>query len=124
MKAKIHALAWWGSVLTTLVGCGVGAPVAKVDPQALPFVQCKLQIGGQEVEDAVVQLHAKNGQNQKIVSYFDSDTNTYRFVTEEGGAKKGGAPAGEYTMSVAPGPSTTTPIPAKYSDPATSGLIV
>lgn len=104
----------------------------KIDPafqidlaNAYPAVQFKLILGGKEVEEAIVALHnIKGDKTTKVVGSFDPDTNWYRLITYERSKKKGGAPVGAYVLTVKAGRKARVKIPARYSDPATSGLTV
>lgn len=122
MRIRFKKFFCCGAVLTLFVGCGGGEPNITVDPEALPFVQCSFQIGGEPIEGAIVKLHAADGQAVDAMSNFDSDNDCYRFVTTVAGAKRGGVPAGNYRITVKPGPRCNHKIPAKYAVPSTSGL--
>jgi hypothetical protein len=58
------------------------------------------------------------------VSTYDSDIETYRFVTTIDGKPRGGVPAGEYVVTVKSAPKSKIRIPDKYANPKTSGLTV
>jgi len=79
-------------------------------------------MAGEPVEGAIVTLHATDGQFVDVISNYDSENNCYRFITAAAGVKKGGVPVGKYTVSVKPGPRCNRRIPAKFADPAKSGL--
>jgi hypothetical protein len=121
MMTRIQQLTCCGAVLAALVGCGGGKVVVE-DPNALPFVQCKVQMGGKDVEEAIVAFHVAGDKSREIIGNYDSESNCYRFITKDGGTKKGGVPEGEYTVTVKPGPRTKMKIPAKYADPAKSDM--
>jgi hypothetical protein len=98
-----------------------------VDPNALPFVQCKVKLGGKDVAGAIVTLQPKDGAAQdakgpRVMSHFDSENDCYRFTTKEGGQEKSGVPEGSYVVAVTAGRGSKTVIPAKYAKAATSGL--
>lgn len=121
MKAQTLLVTYWTFFLATAVGCSRG-PVIEVDPDALPFVQCKFQISGKDIEDGIVSFHDPASPSLKIIGNYDSETDTYRFVTKEGNTKRGGVPQGEYKVTIKPGRGTKVKIPAKYADPAKSDL--
>jgi hypothetical protein len=119
---QVRKLAFCGLVAAVLVGCGKGekaAPIVAVD--AFPFVQCKVVMGGKDVAGAIVTFH-REGDKEKIVGAFDSESDVYRFVTSIDGKKKAGVPEGDYNVSVKPGKGSKTKIPEKYADPKRSGL--
>ena len=116
--------AFSGFVLASLVGCGPGAKIVPPDPDELPFVQCRVELAGEEIAGAQIALHSDAKPDLKIASTYDSDIETYRFITTTDGKKRGGVPAGEYKVTVKAGPKAKTPIPAKYADAKTSGLTV
>jgi hypothetical protein len=117
----IRTLALCAAFATALAGCG-GAGEVVTDPDALPFVQCKVVLAGQDVAGAVVTFHADGEFNRRIVSAFDSENDCYRFITTVADKRTGGVPEGEYRVSVKPGRGTRARIPGRYADPKTSGL--
>jgi hypothetical protein len=121
MQVQLQRLAFFGSVVAALAGCG-SAPAAPPEPDAFPFVQCKVVMGGKDVAGAIVTFHGEGAQDQKIVSAYDSDNDCYRFTTSVDGEKKAGVPEGEYKVTVKPGRGTKAKIPGKYTDPKSSGL--
>lgn len=122
MNARIQlcVVAW--TLICAVVGCGGAKKEVAEDPNALPFVSCKIQLNGKDVENAVVELVGEKVADRKIKGVYDPESEVYKFVTLEGKEKKGGVAAGEYNVSVKPGPSTKSKIPAKYADAAKSGL--
>ena len=120
MNAHIQRLACCGAVLIVLAGCS--KTVAIKEPDAFPFVQCKVQMAGNDVEGAIVQFHAKDSKSIEILGVYDSESNYYRFVTKDGSIKMAGVPDGDYAVTVKPGRQTKVKIPAKYADAAKSGL--
>lgn len=122
-RTQIVKVSLFGMLAVSLLGCGSGAKVAEIkEPEAFPFVQCKVVMSGQDIPGAVVTFHGEGAKDQKIVGAFDSENDVYRFVTSTDGKKLAGVPEGEYKVSVKPGRGTKAKIPAKYGDPGSSGL--
>lgn len=122
-RIRILSVAFFGTMAVSLLGCGGGTKVAEIkEPEAFPFVQCKVVMAGQDVAGAVVTFHGEGAKDQKIVGAFDSENDVYRFVTNTDGKKMAGVPEGDYKVSVKPGRGTKAKIPAKYGDPGSSGL--
>jgi hypothetical protein len=122
MNAKNYRLALLSPLFALVVGCSQ-APLPKLDYEPMPSLECKFQMGDKNVEGAIVQLHSKSGKTPKIVSYYDSESDSYKFTTQLEGAKPiGGVPEGEYTVTVKPGRTTKARFSTKYADVATSGL--
>ncbi|MCA9009024.1 MAG: hypothetical protein KDB01_04720 [Planctomycetaceae bacterium] len=123
MLLSVERLVCLGTAVILLAGCGgSNEHNIVVDPDALPFVQCKIQMAGQTVEYAEITLQSTEGQTPEIASTYDSDNSCYRFITTMGSTKKGGVPVGTYLVAITPGPQCTATIPRKFSDPAQSGL--
>lgn len=118
MMTQMRRSVCWGILLLTIVGC---AKAPQGDPDALPHVQCKILLKGNEVENAVVRFHGDDA-SQQITGYYDADTSLYRFVTKAGETSKAGVPVGNYKVSIAAQPNAQSEIPDKYADPANSGL--
>jgi hypothetical protein len=92
-------------------------------PDMFPFVECQVQMGGESVEFASIRLYDSQHEARKIVGFYDDERDRYRFVTSDGGTKKGGVPEGTYTVLIKPSRQTRVKIPSKYSDPQTSDLV-
>ncbi|MGQ0636810.1 MAG: hypothetical protein ACT4QC_19550 [Planctomycetaceae bacterium] len=120
MRVRIATRAFCGfAALALWAGCGP-APVVFEDPEAYPFVQCSVKMGGKDVEGALVTFHGEG--KEKIVSAYDDETKAYRFITSVDHKKMAGVPVGEYKVSVKPGRGSKAKIPEKYQSPQSSGL--
>ena len=112
-----------GMCLLLCLGCGPRIEYPK-DPDALPFVQCKVEMNGALVPNAIIELHTEGIKGQNIVGMYDSEYDCYRFVTAQGDTKKAGVPEGEYVVTVKLASKGNLQIPAKYKNPSTSGLTI
>ena len=111
------------AALAAIAGCGGGQKAVVEDPNVLPYVQCKVQLNGKDIEWAVIGLHsAGGGKSTEVTGQYDDDSSSYRFITKEGTTKRGGVPEGDYIVTVKTGQKTNTKIPAKYANPTTSGI--
>lgn len=122
MNARIQVCVVTCALLYSVVGCSGAKKEVAEDPNALPFVTCKIQLNGKDIENAVVELVGDRSADRKVKGVYDPESEVYKFVTLEGKERRGGVAAGEYAVSVKPGPSTKSKIPAKYADAAKSGL--
>jgi hypothetical protein len=130
METQIHRLIYMAAGLAFLAGCSRGskAPVAELDPDALPKVSCNVLLGGEDVKDVVVELREQSKDAPpakgapRFLSRYDDEGGCYSFYTLQGKEKKWGVPEGEYSVLVKPVPGSKTRVPAKYADPKTSQL--
>jgi len=90
-----------GMCLLLCLGCGPRIEYPK-DPDALPFVQCKVEMNGALVPNAIIELHTEGIKGQNIVGMYDSEYDCYRFVTAQGDTKKAGVPEGEARADIGP----------------------
>jgi hypothetical protein len=79
-------------VLASLAGCGQRGP-------AVEFVEGRITLDGEPLSDASVGFSPAVAGG--LAAYGRTDTTgTYRLTTSQGGAKHGGAPVGNYVVTV------------------------
>lgn len=110
-----------------IVGCGTSEADESGWSGALNQVEGgSITINGRQIDNgAIVTFHPKAGgaEGQKIFGTYSSGERDFSLVTEKGSNKALGAPAGEYVVTIQPPvPNAPSWIPAKYGNPATSGL--
>ena len=92
---------WWAGVacccgllaLTVFVGC------SRQSGPAVEYVEGSVLVDGEPVADATVGFSPAGGAGQAAFGQTDA-AGTYRLTTVQGGKKLGGAPVGDYTVTV------------------------
>lgn len=129
---KVSSWKWIASavalfILTTTIGCGSGSDLVTYP------VEGTVRMKGEGVPRATVVLYKKAGNGYEVFNQAESDeTGAFRFQTMIAPGKfQDGVVPGEYAVSLSrfdtsQMTSMTSPpkdlFPAKYTDPATSGL--
>lgn len=126
MIAKGQLMAVLALAVTAMVGCGEARKRPEIGPM-LNTVGGDITLSSRDAnlhdyDGAIVQLHPKGGAAaDKKISGSVMEGN-FVIQTEEAGNKIMGAPDGEYAITISPSNGGAQPVPAKYTDPATSGL--
>lgn len=128
MNGRIHWLVGLGLVVAGIVGCGSSEIDIPEDPNVLnPVMGGAIKLNGKSIPSgAIITFHPTSGgdASQKISGTYNADEGYFTVMTLKGQEKLGGAPEGVYTMTIQPPRNKPGSVPAKYGNPATSGLTV
>lgn len=125
MNQRNYLLACLGIVLAGTAGCGSADDENPNAPRVLNVTKGTITMNGKDiVHGAIVTFHPKAGgaTGQLISGIYQNDEGCFFLSTDEGRKKVLGAPEGEYMVTIQPPARYPTAIPAKYANPATSGL--
>ena len=127
MNRGMYRIFTLGLSLAACVGCGSSEPMYDEDPNVLNSVMGSgITLDGKSIPSgAIVTLHPKEAKpGEQISGVYNGEERYFTVMTVRDGEKLGGAPEGNYTMTIQPPRNKPASVPAKYGNPATSGLSV